>query len=170
MMSNLLVTFLALSSRLIAAISTPTFHIAIEGTKMNCWPATSILRPIIYKECLDTINTDLISPSTDPNIPLMFSKDNQLNPDFPLPKFWKSASGNCIVGIDYEHKSDGYDRTSLHDIKRAALAIARTCVIRPPHLGGVIEPVGWQNKLGVSLGGFELSKGKILNNTLSLNE
>ncbi|KAL8859966.1 MAG: hypothetical protein Q9178_003515 [Gyalolechia marmorata] len=151
----------------LTAIGSLNYPVAAMVIAPECWPGISMLQPIIFKECLDTINQELLPPGIDPNIPLKFSRDFRLNPDVSLPYFWKSQGGNCVVGVDFERSLDGYDRTTLNDIKRVAMAIARKCVISPPHLGGIVEPVGWQRKLTVTMGGFNLPADKILNDSLS---
>ncbi|KAI4270083.1 MAG: hypothetical protein L6R38_007237 [Xanthoria sp. 2 TBL-2021] len=152
-MTRSLVSFLLLSSSFIA-IGSLTHQVTAADIDVDCWPESSMLGPTIFKECIDAINKSLMPPGTDSDIPLKFSRDLKLNPDFTLPHFWKSWNGGCVIGIDFERNVDGYDRTTLNDIKRAALAIARKCVIPPPHLGGIVHPLGWQNKLGVTIGGF----------------
>ncbi|KAL8735927.1 MAG: hypothetical protein Q9166_000489 [cf. Caloplaca sp. 2 TL-2023] len=160
-------TFLALLSYLITT-SILVYEVVAEGTDPDCWPTAHVLRPVIFKECLDIINKDLIPPRTDPNIPLKFSKDPKLQPDIMLPKQWTSRTetGNCVIGIDFERHVGGYDRTTLNDVKRAALAIAKKCVIKPPHLGGLVDPVGWQGKMAVMMGGFPPWESRVVNDTL----
>ncbi|CAL8574509.1 hypothetical protein XPA_000467 [Xanthoria parietina] len=154
-MARSLVPFLLLFSSSIA-MSSLTHQVTAGDIGLECWPASSTLGPTTFKECVESVSKSLIPPGADPDIPLKFSKDLKLNPDFTLPNFWKSWNGDCIIGIDFERDVGGYDRTSLNDIKRAALAVARRCVIPPPHLGGTVYPLGWQGKLGVSIGGFRV--------------
>ncbi|KAI4224528.1 MAG: hypothetical protein LQ349_007218, partial [Xanthoria aureola] len=152
-MARSLVPFLLLFSSSIA-MSSLTHQVTAGDIGLECWPGSSILSPTTFKECVDAISKSLTPRGADPDIPLKFSKDLKLNPDFTLPNFWKSWNGDCIIGIDFERGVGGYDRTSLNDIKHAALAVARRCVIPPPHLGGTVHPLGWQGKLVVSIGGL----------------
>lgn len=45
----------------------------------------------------------------------------------------------------------GSDKTTLDDIMTAAFVVAVECVIKPPHLGGIMFEVGWGKKLNVVL-------------------
>lgn len=57
------------------------------------------------------------------------------------------------MGVDYASDDVGYDRTTLNDVKRAAMAIARDCVIGEPHRGGLVR-LGWHDMLGVMIAGY----------------
>lgn len=151
-----------LSVLLFFSLVNATRNLIANNIDTECWPETSTLGPVIFKDCIETINQSLVPPGADPNIPLKFSKDLRLHPDHLLPNFWRSRDGDCIIGIDFEAKVGGYDRTSLNDIKRAALAIARQCVIPPPHRGGIVYPLGWQGKLGVTVGSFPPPRQKVV--------
>lgn len=59
------------------------------------------------------------------------------------------ATPECIVGVDIASTQGTSDKTTLDDVMQAAHAIAVDCVIRPPHLGGIVYEAGWQGKLNV---------------------
>lgn len=44
--------------------------------------------------------------------------------------------------LNLKEREKGSDRSNLEDLKKAAIAVAADCVIRPPHLGGWVQ-VGW---------------------------
>ncbi len=71
-----------------------------------------------------------------------------LEPDVRTPKTW--SGGDCLVGVDIPSHQGGSDKTSINDIRMAAMAIAMHCVIKPPHLGGILQ-VGWATKINVVL-------------------
>lgn len=146
--------------------SNSRYPAAAQGPSLNCWPATPSLHPVIFKECLDIISK-IISPGTESDIPLKFSTDPRQRPEFLLPKYWDSKPENCVLAVDFKKGVDGYDRTTMNDIKYAALAIAKRCVINSPHLGGIITPIGWQKKLEIMVGGFDQQRNKVLNGTVS---
>ncbi|KAL8785266.1 MAG: hypothetical protein Q9213_003470 [Squamulea squamosa] len=115
-----------------------------------CWDDPFLLRPIVFRRCNDVINNEI--RDFDPNIPLKFSYNPDSHPDILLPKYWRDEGGNCGVGIDLAEGEEGYDRTTLGDIKAAARAVAIECVIKMPHLGGFMR-IGWHHKLGVMIVG-----------------
>ncbi|KAL8953685.1 MAG: hypothetical protein Q9222_000469 [Ikaeria aurantiellina] len=136
------------------ACTTATVPPALRDTRAYCWPEGDLMRPLIFKECLDVINKDIVPPGIDPNLPIKFSQDLKLHPDFLLPKQWSRRTGNCGVYISFMESVSGYDVTTLNDIRNAAKAIATTCVIKPPHLGGVLDPLGWHSKMAVMVGSW----------------
>ncbi|KAL8924710.1 MAG: hypothetical protein Q9208_003900 [Pyrenodesmia sp. 3 TL-2023] len=155
-----LITFFPLSLTLTladwispAAASTTTIRAHIP----TCWPDTTRFHPITFRDCISVINTDITHTHTphhqyDPDLPLKFSDDPTLHPDIQLPRYWKRVGVNCGVGLDFAPTLRGYDRTTLRDIKAAAMAVAVECVIKPPHVGGYVR-VGWYDKLGVLISG-----------------
>lgn len=100
------------------------------------------------------------TPGFDPVIPLTFSRDITLRPDIKLPKTWNNDTHDCIVGVDIPATVGGSDKTSLYDIRMAAQAVAVECVIKPPHLGGILQ-IGWQNRLQVILVSSHPGEAKI---------
>lgn len=89
-----------------------------------------------------------------------------------LPFTWSSPAHSCVVGIDIPAAVGGSEKTSLYDIRMAAQAVAVECVIKPPHLGGIVH-VGWKTKLQVVLvasdsrpPGLQLGKVRGLNQTV----
>ncbi|KAL8727147.1 MAG: hypothetical protein Q9166_006243 [cf. Caloplaca sp. 2 TL-2023] len=121
------------------------------GREPDCWDPKGPFQPLIFRDCLDIINNE-ITRGEDPDVPLKFSRFTSQHPDIQLPARWFHRTGitnnKCVVGLDVGTDDVAYDRTTLNDIKRTALSIARECVIREPHLGGVVR-LGWHNMLGV---------------------
>ncbi|KAL8768504.1 MAG: hypothetical protein Q9209_005295 [Squamulea sp. 1 TL-2023] len=147
----------------------PPFALAatiVRASTPVCWDNPSLFRPIVFRRCNEVINNE-ITKHFNPNIPLKFSSDPNSHPDIHLPKYWKDEGANCGVGVDFAVGEEGYDRTTLGDIKAAARAVAIECVIKLPHLGGYIR-IGWRNKLGVLITG-KSKLSNMLNATL-LNE
>ncbi|KAL8715358.1 MAG: hypothetical protein Q9220_000691 [cf. Caloplaca sp. 1 TL-2023] len=138
----------------VVALITVANATAVGGFKAYCWPTGGMMHPLVFKECLNVINNAIIPPGSDPNLPIKFSQDIKLRPDFLLPKQWPGKIGSCMVYISFMENVSGYDMTTLNDIRNAAKAIATECVIRPPHLGGVMDPVGWHSKMAVMVGRF----------------
>lgn len=68
---------------------------------------------------------------------------------YKVPAQW--MSGNCVVGIDMRSDND-VDAVSFHDIAVDAYAVALTCIIYEPHLGGT-RPVGPRGVMNVTLWG-----------------
>ncbi|KAL8645072.1 MAG: hypothetical protein Q9210_006912 [Variospora velana] len=113
-------------------------------------PEQPLIRPAIFSECRDIIREIPTSSTFDPGIPLKFSTDPAKRPDIRLPAAWTLAKENCDVGLQFNSGASGYDRTTLYDVQSAALAVARECVIKPPHLGGVVV-VGWEKLMAVNV-------------------
>ncbi|KAL8751519.1 MAG: hypothetical protein Q9184_006043 [Pyrenodesmia sp. 2 TL-2023] len=118
----------------------------------TCWDDTTRFLPIVFRECISIIRTDIISTGHDPDQPLKFSHDPNYHPDIQLPRYWKRAGVNCGVGLDFAPRLQGYDRTTLRDVEAAAMAVAVECVIKPPHTGGYVR-LGWYDRLGVLISG-----------------
>ncbi|KAL8978576.1 MAG: hypothetical protein Q9205_005868 [Flavoplaca limonia] len=126
----------------------------IRASRPTCWDDSddnARFIPVVFRECIQIINDD-ITRGHDIDVPLKFSFDPTFQPDIQLPKYWKRPGVNCGVGVDLAPGLEGYDRTTLRDIKDAARAVAIACVIRPPHAGGYMQ-VGWHHKLGVLISG-----------------
>ncbi|KAL8946196.1 MAG: hypothetical protein Q9222_007375 [Ikaeria aurantiellina] len=122
----------------------------------RCWGPEHSNQPLVFKECNDIIMKDITRTERFPaDIPLTFSRDPDLRPDIKTPYSWlDKEQGNCVIGVDIPAAIGGIEKTSLKDVKSAALAIAVDCVIQPPHLGGIVQ-VGWQEKLNVVVVSFE---------------
>ena len=123
----------------------------IRAARPTCWEDHTPFVPATFRDCIDIINSD-IAEGYDVDEPLKFSHDPSFRPDIQLPKYWKRPGISCGVGIDLAPGLQGYDRTTLRDIKGAARAVAIACVIRPPHAGGFVQ-IGWHGKLGVLISG-----------------
>lgn len=115
----------------------------------RCWDYEAGAPTLIYKECLDIINQQVIR-GRDLNVPLRFSQDDRLEPDISLPASWSRTTSNCFVGLDFTPGRTGSDRASMLDIRRAAQAIAIECVIKGPQRGGYAQ-FGWYDKLYLTL-------------------
>ena len=135
----------------------------------RCWNADMSPRPIVFRDCNEIIvhgigtTSDRSRRPFDPSRPLIFSRDRGLGPDVRTPKTWydEERETSCLIGIDIPSHLGGSDKTSLHDIKMAAMAIAVECVIKPPHLGGILQ-IGWAHKLNVvvtSMSELRIKKG-----------
>lgn len=141
-------------------------HHVIAASYQSCWPPDSSTSPLVFRECLDIINQEVIH-GRDLNLPLKFSPDSSLEPDILLPMSWLGErTSNCIVGLAFVPGKTGYDRVSMLDIQRAATALGIECVIKPPHHGGIVQ-VGWFDKMGLVLVSEERFKSD-RNKTLSL--
>ncbi|KAL8920031.1 MAG: hypothetical protein Q9208_006486 [Pyrenodesmia sp. 3 TL-2023] len=118
----------------------------------KCWASHPTVRPAVFAECRDIIRRLPTSmPQFEANQPLKFSTDPSFRPDIQLPVVWKQPGNvNCDVGLQFKTGAMGYDRTTLLDVQAAAMVAALECVIRPPHLGGVVE-VGWQGRMAVNV-------------------
>ncbi|KAL9033165.1 MAG: hypothetical protein Q9180_006096, partial [Flavoplaca navasiana] len=126
----------------------------IHVSRPSCWDDNNDnarFIPVVFRECIQIINDD-ITRGHDMDEPLKFSFDPTFQPDIRLPKYWKQPGVNCGIGVDLAPGLEGYDRTTLRDIKDSARAVAVACVIRPPHAGGFMQ-IGWHNKLGVLISG-----------------
>lgn len=129
----------------------------VVAADLRCWGPEASTKPLIFRECNEIIVHRIgltYGPSRrpfDPSLPLTFSRERVPRPDVRTPKTWydHAAEGSdCLIGVDIPSTEGGTDKTSLHDIKLAAMAIAVDCVIKPPHLGGIMQ-VGWAHKLNV---------------------
>ncbi|KAI4194633.1 MAG: hypothetical protein LQ350_007658 [Teloschistes chrysophthalmus] len=130
-----------------------TLHIvakpALKAGDPRCWVPAISPHPLIFKDCDSVIRRQILNEHAfDPDQPLTFSRDVNLNPDIKLPETWTSPGGDCIVGVDIPSTLGGEEKTSLRDILFAAQAVAVECVIKPPHIGGLML-VGWQKKMNV---------------------
>ena len=143
-----------------AAAATPIIRTGIP----TCWEDHTRFTPVTFRDCVSVINREIIKDH-DPNKPLKFSKDPSVHPDIQLPKYWVRDGVNCGIAVDLASESEGYDVTTLRDIKDAALAIAYECVIKPPHAGGFVE-LGRHRKLGVLISGAR-SLGDWQNETIA---
>ena len=121
----------------------------------QCWDNPLQFPPIVFKDCIEVINKEIIRGHDDPTIPLKFSKDLNLHPDIRLPKYWTRNGRKCGVGVDLAPRMQGYDRTTLDDIQRAARAVAVECIIKEPHLGGYMQ-LGWHHRLGILITGRKI--------------
>lgn len=120
------------------------------GGVPRCWYPAVTSHPLVFKECNDIILHHVTHDDKfNPDMPLSFSRERSLKPDIKLPKTWHGRNeGDCVVGVDIPEAIGGSEKTSLTDIMYAAQGIAIECVIKPPHLGGILQ-IGWQNKLNV---------------------
>ncbi|KAL8637353.1 MAG: hypothetical protein Q9228_005369, partial [Teloschistes exilis] len=130
-----------------------TLHVlakpALKAGSPRCWVPAVNPHPLIFKNCDSVIRRQILNEHAfDPDQPLTFSRDRGLNPDIKLPETWTSLGGDCIVGVDIPSTVGGVEKTSLRDILFTAQAVAIECVIKPPHLGGLML-VGWQSKMNV---------------------
>lgn len=108
-----------------------------------------MVQPAVFRECLTVINR--ISNLRDPDEVLKFSPHADERPDVEIPLIWGSRGNDCNIGLQFDTLSrERYDRTTLNDIKGAALATALHCVIQPPHLGGIVV-VGYYKHLVVNV-------------------
>ncbi len=123
----------------------------IRASGPTCWNDDYHFEPTVFRECMEIISND-IGRGYDIDEPFKFSFDPSFQPDIRLPKYWTRIGLNCGVGVDLAPGLEGYDRTTLRDIKAAALAVAIECVIKPPHVGGYVQ-LGWHHKLGVLISG-----------------
>lgn len=123
----------------------------IRASGPTCWNDHYHFEPTVFRECMEIISND-IGQGYDIDEPFKFSFDPSFQPDIRLPKYWTRIGLNCGVGVDLAPGLEGYDRTTLRDIKAAALAVAIECVIKPPHVGGYVQ-LGWHHKLGVLISG-----------------
>lgn len=115
----------------------------------KCWKPQRLIQPAVFRECLAVINR--IPNLRDPDEVLKFSPDAAQRPDMEVPVLWSSRGNACNIGLQFDKLSrERYDRTTLNDIKSAALATAVHCVIQPPHLGGVVV-VGFYKHLVVNV-------------------
>lgn len=123
----------------------------------RCWRPEVSPKPLIFRECKEIIvhqiglTYDASRRPFDPSLPLIFSRDRVPRPDIRTPKTWfnhEIEESSCLIGVDIPSHRGGSDKTSLHDIKTAAMAIAVDCVIQSPHLGGILQ-IGWANKINV---------------------
>ena len=73
------------------------------------------------------------------------------------------------MGVDFEPELQGYDRTTLQDVKMAARRVAVDCIIGEPHLGGFVQ-LGWYGRLGVLITGASPRLGtKVENGTVDVS-
>lgn len=151
--------FLALTTLLtytLMVIGSPLIHnISVPDRHPNCWDPETGFPPLIFRDCIEIINQE-VTRGRDPNIPLKFSRFLSEQPDIRLPAVWHSRAGTarnkCLISVEYASSAVGHDWTTLNDIKRAATTVAMECVIKEPHLGGVLR-LGWHNMLGVMIAG-----------------
>ncbi|KAL9011945.1 MAG: hypothetical protein Q9173_003256 [Seirophora scorigena] len=115
-----------------------------------CWPPHSEIRPAVFAKCRRLAEEIPTSTIYEPDLPLKFSTDLSQRPDIKLPAIWGNGDDDCTVGLQFDPNRSGYDRTTLLDIRAAALAVAFHCVIRPPHLGGTVV-VGWEKHMVVNV-------------------
>ncbi|KAI4093110.1 MAG: hypothetical protein LQ344_003093 [Seirophora lacunosa] len=115
-----------------------------------CWPPQPEIRPAVFAKCRRLAEEIPTSTIYEPNLPLKFSSDPSQRPDIKLPAIWGNGDDDCTVGLQFDLSRSGYDRTTLLDIRAAALAVAFFCVIRPPHLGGTVV-VGWEKHMVVNV-------------------
>ncbi|KAL8929526.1 MAG: hypothetical protein Q9208_001195 [Pyrenodesmia sp. 3 TL-2023] len=147
-MSKYLIPFLAL---LTLTTTTPAPPLP-PAHRPVCWTPQPLLRPAVFLACRNIIITiPTHSGRHDPTIPLKFSPDPDQRPDVRLPAAWGQGNRECNVGLQFNREASvRYDRTTLNDVQAAAMAVARECVIRPPHLGGLVE-VGWGRRMAVNV-------------------
>ncbi|KAL9631353.1 MAG: hypothetical protein Q9204_004266 [Flavoplaca sp. TL-2023a] len=147
----ILFNFFAIYECLSPASAASALNKPLRVSQPHCWDDPSKFAPLIFKDCIDVINIE-ITKTHDPTIPLKFSRDARLHPDIQLPKFWTHGESKCGVGVDFEPGLQGYDRTTLQDVKMAARRVAVECIIGEPHLGGFAQ-LGWYGRLGVLITG-----------------
>ena len=142
-------------------------NISAYGHTPECWDPEPRFPQLVFRDCLEIISRD-ITHGRDPDLPLKFSRFLSQDPDIRLPAVWRSRAGTarnrCLVTVDYAGDEVGWDRTTLNDIKRAAMAVAMQCVIEEPHLGGVLR-LGWHDMLGVMVAGYTAPRTRSRNTT-----
>ncbi|KAL8761719.1 MAG: hypothetical protein Q9184_002194 [Pyrenodesmia sp. 2 TL-2023] len=162
-MFQYLVTCIILSALLPLAISPPPpprpHRNPVYAPK--CWASHPTVRPAVFAECRDIIrHIPTSTPQFEPSQPLKFSTNPSFRPDIHLPAVWRlPGKENCYVGLQFKTGATGYDRTTLFDVQSAAMAAALECVIRPPHLGGVVE-VGWEGRMAVNVLNLVVDTGR----------
>ncbi|KAL8803101.1 MAG: hypothetical protein Q9200_006350 [Gallowayella weberi] len=137
-------------------------HLAtVTAVEPWCYRPPGPFGKLIFSECRQAIGqiTQTRNPSTqrpfNPSLPLLFSRYRSERPDVKTPKSWSDhvSSGDCIVGVDIPDALARTDKTSLDDVKNAAMAVAVECVMQGDHLGGMIR-VGWQNSIFLVIRSF----------------
>ncbi|KAL8801238.1 MAG: hypothetical protein Q9182_004587 [Xanthomendoza sp. 2 TL-2023] len=122
----------------------------------KCWTdSQTLLRPAVFAECRDNARSILRTQGLDPDIPLKFSADPATRPDVKLPTAWGHRRDNCDIWLQANPPGTrkGSDRTTLRQVEEAAMTVALECVIKPPHLGGLVV-LGWNDKLAVNVINF----------------
>ncbi|KAI4119553.1 MAG: hypothetical protein LQ345_000550 [Seirophora villosa] len=152
--------FSALQERRQSAASQPARSIPHGPVWRNCFVNWSVREndyvdlPHIGQSLGVDFQINLTGPGRPrPDMKKIISDVRQSIPseaDIKLPAIWGNAYDDCTVSLQFDPSQSGYDRTTLHDIRAAALAVAFFCVIRPPHLGGTVE-VGWEKHMVVNV-------------------
>ncbi|KAL8898637.1 MAG: hypothetical protein Q9207_006607 [Kuettlingeria erythrocarpa] len=162
-MSHHLATLIAFSALPLLAISPlppgPRPHLnPIYAPK--CWDPHPAIRPAVFAECRDTIRHITTSTQFEPDQPLRFSINPSFHPDIQLPVTWKRPGNeNCDVGLQFLPLARGSDRATLYEVQSAAMAAAMECVIKPPHMGGVVE-IGWEGLMAVNVLNLAVDEGE----------
>ncbi|KAL8847660.1 MAG: hypothetical protein Q9221_007302 [Calogaya cf. arnoldii] len=144
----------------------------------RCWDVEASAQPLVFRENEIIVHKigltyDRSRRPFDPSLPLVFSRDPVPLRDIKTPKTWYNeddADSGCLIGVDIPSYLGGSDKTSLHDIKMAAMAIAVECVIKGRHLGGILQ-IGWAHKINVVITSLSEPRNvrerkKVLNGTL----
>lgn len=124
MIKQLLTLFVILT--ITVSTATPPFNPAYDA---HCWEPDPTILPAVFKGCVEAIDT--VTNGHDPSEVLKFSLDPALKPDIKFPRSWEASTDRCLVGLQYKLGATGFDRTTLLDVKRAAMAAAMSCVIQP---------------------------------------
>ncbi|KAL8799606.1 MAG: hypothetical protein Q9200_007498 [Gallowayella weberi] len=123
----------------------------------RCWnPTEPLLRPAVFAECRDIARSILRTSGFEPDTPLKFSVDPSTRPDINLPAAWGYRKENCDVWLQPNPpgRTKGYDRATLREVEEAAMSVARECVIKPPHLGGLVL-LGWKDNMAINVVNLE---------------
>ncbi|KAL8659403.1 MAG: hypothetical protein Q9226_000430 [Calogaya cf. arnoldii] len=132
----------------------------------RCWDPEVSAKSLVFRECNEIIvnqiglTYDRSRRPFNPSLPLIFSRDPVPQPDIRTPKTWfneEDVDSSCLIGVDIPSYRGGSDKTSLHDIKMAAMAIAVECVIKRQHLGGILQ-IGWAHKINVVITSLSQSR------------
>lgn len=170
--TKLLLAWTTLFKCALTVIGSPIRNASALGVTPECWDPHRAFVPLTFRDCFDVFNQE-ISRGQDPDIPLKFSRFASERPDVLLPVIWISRQGpdrhKCFVALDVGSDAVTSDRTTLNDIKRAAMSVARECVIKEPHLGGVLR-LGWHGSLGVMLMGHRGLLSNSRNGTLDVSQ
>ncbi|KAL8916261.1 MAG: hypothetical protein Q9208_008616 [Pyrenodesmia sp. 3 TL-2023] len=126
----------------------------VSASTSGCFTGSS--PPLVYFDCLKLIREQLGIGHPD-TTPMTFSPDPRLAMVL-IPYAKVSRTGNCNVVLGLRDQSLRSEFETWENVKNAALALARYCVIATPHMGGWMW-VGQSGNLLVSVLGRETGRG-----------
>ncbi|KAI4172591.1 MAG: hypothetical protein LQ343_003438 [Gyalolechia ehrenbergii] len=105
-----------------------------------CWDSRYATKKPNLDSCTSIIAHQIVKPPFNTG-PVTFSRRPIGASDYRVPHSWRTGPGGCVITIDIPElpsRPIEYEKSSLVDVKKAAIELAASCVARNAKSGGLI--------------------------------